>query len=60
MGPPSAQERVVHRAQVYSSGGDPGVRLKPGTTATYKSTVPGEFNFHCSIHPSMKGKVVVE
>ena len=22
-------------------------------------TVPGEFNFHCTLHPGMKGKVVV-
>ncbi len=22
-------------------------------------TVPGEFNFHCAIHPNMKGKIVV-
>lgn len=40
-------------------GGDTG-RMRGGSSFTIKFTVPGEFNFHCSIHPAMKGKVIVE
>ncbi|MBM3724577.1 MAG: hypothetical protein FJW40_04015 [Acidobacteria bacterium] len=35
-------------------------RLKPGQSFTVRFSVPGELNFQCTIHPSMRGKVIVE
>ncbi len=29
-------------------------------TYTYKFTVPGSYEYYCSVHPHMKGKVIVE
>jgi plastocyanin len=34
--------------------------IKPGTTRTVTFGKRGTFAYHCSIHPFMKGKVVVE
>jgi plastocyanin len=34
-------------------------RMRWGNSVSIRFTVPGEFNFHCSIHPTMRGKVVV-
>lgn len=34
--------------------------IKPGTTKTVTLAKRGTFAYHCSIHPFMKGKVVVE
>jgi plastocyanin len=34
--------------------------IKPGTTKTATFAKRGTFAYHCSIHPFMKGKVVVE
>ncbi len=41
------------------NGGDTG-RMLAGKTITLRFDARGEFNFHCSIHPSMRGKIVVE
>ncbi|MFN7920817.1 MAG: cytochrome P460 family protein [Bryobacteraceae bacterium] len=36
-------------------------RMKGGSSIAIKlGDKPGEFNFHCSLHPAMKGKVIVE
>ncbi len=35
-------------------------QIKPGTTKTVSFGKRGTFAYHCSIHPFMKGKVVVE
>jgi plastocyanin len=35
-------------------------RIKPGKAATVRFTRKGSFPYHCTIHPFMKGKVVVE
>jgi plastocyanin len=43
----------------FAGGMDTG-RMKSGKSVSIRFTVPGEFNFHCSIHPSMKGKVIVD
>jgi plastocyanin len=42
-----------------AGGGDSG-RMRGGSSLTVKFTEPGEFRFHCSIHPSMRGTIVVE
>ena len=34
--------------------------LKPGDSYKHTFTNKGTFNYHCSIHPSMKGKVTVQ
>jgi plastocyanin len=34
-------------------------RIKPGSSATVQFGGRGTFAYHCSIHPFMKGKVVV-
>ncbi len=35
-------------------------RIKPGRSASIQLNRKGTFPFHCSIHPFMKGRVVVE
>ena len=34
--------------------------VSPGSTYTFTYTKKGTFSYHCSIHPDMTGKVVVE
>ncbi len=35
-------------------------QLSPGQSFTFTFTSPGTTNYHCSIHPTMHGKIVVE
>jgi plastocyanin len=35
-------------------------KIAPGTSATVKFGQKGTFAYHCTIHPFMKGKIVVE
>jgi plastocyanin len=35
-------------------------RIKPGTTAFVRFGQKGTFTYHCTIHPFMRGKIVVE
>jgi len=48
---------VTHTATRASFDTGP---IKPGTTKTVAFGKRGTFAYHCSIHPFMKGKVVVE
>lgn len=48
---------VPHTA---TSAGFDTKRIAPGRTATVKFDKRGTFAYHCKIHPSMKGKVIVE
>jgi plastocyanin len=34
--------------------------LSPGTSYTFTFTQPGTYPYHCSIHPSMKGTIIVQ
>ncbi len=34
--------------------------LSPGQSYSFTFTTPGTSNYHCTIHPSMKGSVIVE
>jgi plastocyanin len=43
----------------FSPGMDTG-RMRFGHSVSIRFTVPGEFNFHCAIHPTMRGKIIVE
>jgi plastocyanin len=36
------------------------VRFTPPETATQKFGTPGVMNYHCTIHPSMKGTITVK
>jgi plastocyanin len=42
-----------------NNGFDSG-RIKPGKSASIRFKNKGTFRYHCSIHPSMRGKIVVE
>lgn len=35
-------------------------RIKPGTAVTVRFGSRGSFAYHCSIHPFMKGRVIVQ
>lgn len=51
---------VAHNISDDFTGGWTSANLQAGTgTQSIRFTIPGEFNFHCTIHPNMKGKVVV-
>ncbi|HEU4462778.1 MAG TPA: cupredoxin domain-containing protein [Solirubrobacterales bacterium] len=41
-------------------GGFDTKRIAPGKTKTIQFNQRGAFAYHCKIHPSMKGKVIVE
>jgi plastocyanin len=50
--------RVTHTAThggVFNTG-----RIAPGTTIAIRFNSRGSFSYHCSIHPFMHGKIVVQ
>lgn len=52
---------VEHTIADDAQGGWVSQRLHGGSSVAIKfGDAPGEFNFHCSIHPAMRGKVIVE
>jgi plastocyanin len=53
------RSRVTHTATQNGGGFNTG-RIKPGTTASVTFKRAGTYLFHCSIHPFMHGKIVVE
>jgi plastocyanin len=36
------------------------LQIKAGTSFSLRIDTPGEYSFHCTIHPNMKGKIVVQ
>jgi hypothetical protein len=51
---------VAHNIADDFQGGWISANMQAGSgTQAIQFTVPGEFNFHCAIHPGMKGKIVV-
>lgn len=47
--------------QVAGDGGEfLSPTLKPGEAWTYTFNSNGSFNYHCSLHPSMKGNIIVK
>jgi plastocyanin len=34
--------------------------LSNGASYTFTFTLPGTYTYHCSIHPSMKGTIIVQ
>lgn len=51
----SGVTHTATRAGSFDTG-----RIKPGTSVVVHFTQKGTFAYHCSIHPFMKGKIVVE
>jgi plastocyanin len=35
-------------------------QIRAGATFTFRISEPGDYPFHCTIHPNMKGKIVVQ
>jgi plastocyanin len=54
----SNRSGIGHTATENGGGFDTG-RVKPGESATIAFTRPGTYGFHCSLHPSMRGRIVV-
>lgn len=53
-------DAVAHTIADDFTGGWTSPQLKPvNGSITLTFTTPGEFNYHCSIHPNMRGKIVV-
>lgn len=50
---------TAHTATRDGGGFDTG-RIKPGKAATVQFNRKGTFAYHCKIHPTMKGKVIVD
>jgi plastocyanin len=47
--------------QVVADGGEfSSPILKPGATWTNIFNTKGTFNYHCSLHPTMKGSIIVK
>ncbi|MGD9734190.1 MAG: cupredoxin domain-containing protein [Solirubrobacterales bacterium] len=55
----SNQDGTSHTATQNGGGFDTG-RIRPGRSAAVTFKRPGTYLFHCSIHPFMRGKIVVE
>lgn len=43
-----------------ADGGNWNQTFTPGTTTAVKFDTPGTYSYHCSIHPFMKGTIVVQ
>jgi plastocyanin len=43
-----------------SDNGAWNLTMDPGKTGIFQFTAPGTYNYHCSIHPFMKGTIVVQ
>lgn len=41
-------------------GGPSSGNIEPGSTYSFKFNKTGSFQYHCSIHPSMRGTIVVK
>lgn len=50
----------VSHTIVSDSGAFESPSIANGNTFSYAFDTPGTFSYHCSIHPSMKAKIVVE
>ena len=55
----SNQDSGAHTATQNGGGFDTG-RIRPGKSAAVTFKRPGTYRFHCTIHPSMKGKIIVK
>lgn len=51
-------DKVVHT--IVSQNLFESKTLKDGDQFTFTFNTPGEYNYYCSIHPSMRGKIIVK
>ena len=52
-------DSVGHTVTADQGAGPASNLLNPGETYAYTFNDPGTFNYHCTVHPSMKGTVTV-
>lgn len=53
------QDSVGHSATADNNSFDTGV-ISPGLSGTATFTKPGNYDYHCSVHPSMHATIVVQ
>jgi plastocyanin len=53
-------DSVMHTATSDSGSELASTSLSKGESYTHTFTTPGTYNYHCAVHPSMKGKIIVE
>jgi plastocyanin len=52
---------VAHALADDATGGFSSAQIKAGSSVTlYFGNTPFEWDFHCSIHPTMKGRIIVD
>jgi plastocyanin len=51
-------DAAPHTASADDGGWDSG-SLTEGKSGTVRFDTPGTYSYHCALHPTMKGKVVV-
>ena len=49
----------AHSASADDGSFDTGL-MERGQSASVTLTEPGEYTYHCSLHPNMTGKIIVE
>ncbi|MGD2082619.1 MAG: cupredoxin family copper-binding protein [Chromatiales bacterium] len=54
------QDRMPHIVKSATAGGFESKRLSAGEGFSHTFEEPGTYEYYCSIHPSMRGSVVVE
>lgn len=54
------RDDMKHNATTSKSGGPKGPLLAKGKSYTWTAKKTGTFNYHCTPHPFMKGKVIVK
>ena len=53
------KDSMIHTITA-DNGGPTSVGLSQGQSYTYKYTTPGIYGYHCSIHPTMTGMIIVK
>lgn len=53
-------DSIAHTVTADSGSGPNSSDIAPGQTYSYTFNDTGSFQYHCSIHPSMQGTVVVQ
>ena len=52
-------DTVAHNVIVDNGEGPSSDLIQPGSSYSYEFTKPGSYQYHCSVHPSMRGTIVV-
>jgi plastocyanin len=51
---------VVAHTVTLDNGSFDSRQIRAGATFSFRLTEPGDYPFHCTLHPNMKGKIVVQ